>query len=316
MLRDMKRMILTVMVALSTALAAAPAAFAGDPPPADPVRLVFEEANKAGADQVAQAKLLVRIELEIKANPKRPEAHFVRGFILSRMTKLPEALAAYDEATRLDPKFAEAYYNAGVILGDMKRHKEAIARFEQALSYDPKHIDAAYNAAQSAYMLKDFNKALTLWQAAEKLAPDDFDIVKKVLQAMNALGMEREAVAQRDKLLLLWKNSKNAAVRNQKEFVFDQFDVGKWHIYAAETFNPSGILYYVYTFKVAGADDKIVGTVNLESSAYGRETGVPFIVGMTLPGKHVTTGTMYKALPNYSSELKPVVIKLVQENFK
>jgi len=108
MLRDMKRMILTVIVALSTALAAAPAAFAGDPPPADPVRLVFEEANKAGADQVAQAKLLVRIELEIKANPKRPEAHFVRGFILSRMTKLPEALAAYDEATRLDPKFAEA----------------------------------------------------------------------------------------------------------------------------------------------------------------------------------------------------------------
>jgi hypothetical protein len=66
------------MVALTTVLAAVPVAFADDSPLADPVRLTFEEANKAGADQVAQAKLLVR-ELEIKANPKRPEAHFVRA---------------------------------------------------------------------------------------------------------------------------------------------------------------------------------------------------------------------------------------------
>ena len=54
------------------------------------------------------------------------------GVTLSELKRYEEALAAYEQAIRLDPNFAYAYENKGDVLRDLKRFKEAEQAFEKA----------------------------------------------------------------------------------------------------------------------------------------------------------------------------------------
>jgi tetratricopeptide (TPR) repeat protein len=52
--------------------------------------------------------------------------------------RVPEAVAEYEAALRLDPQFAEAYCNLGtVLLGLPDRRADARAQFEAALRIRP-----------------------------------------------------------------------------------------------------------------------------------------------------------------------------------
>src|SRR5262249_25696379 len=151
----------------------------------------------------------------------------------------------------LDPKLADAAYNAGVVLSTLNKEKDAIAHWDKAFAINARHVDAAYNAGQGYYNQKDFKKAAERWKAAEKLAGDDFQIAKKLVQAYVALGDDKQAATARARVFELWKAGKAGKA---KDYVFDQFDVGKHHIYAVEAFDPSGDLAYVYRFDVTDSD--------------------------------------------------------------
>jgi tetratricopeptide (TPR) repeat protein len=230
-------------------------------------------------------KALVDLDALVKKQPKSADAHYARGWVLSRLSKDKEAVAAYDKAFLVDKKLADAAYNAGVVLARGKRHKDASIRFDRALTADPKHVDAAYNAGQTYYDMKQYQKAADRWTIASELAPDDFNAAKKIVQAYFALGKEADAMKAREKVFALKKAGKDPQVAKMKSYVFDQFDVGKYHIFVYETFDTSGDLAYVYTFQVT-EQDKPVGSVNLETSAVLREQGVPFILGMDKGDKH------------------------------
>jgi tetratricopeptide (TPR) repeat protein len=198
----------------------------------------------------------------------------------------------------------------GAAMGDeMTRFAEDAARFDAQLKAEPANVDAAYNAAQAYYNLGKMGLALERWRHAQKLAPDDFDIAKKVLQATYGAGHAAEIPAAHAAVLALWKKSSDARVRGLKEFVFDQFHLGQTLVMANETLAPSGDLYDVYNFKLYDSANKLVGIVHLESSQYGRETGVPFVVGVTTPARHLTKNIMFKSLPPYA-ELKQIVAKV------
>ena len=67
-----------------------------------------------------------------------------KGVALRNLKRHAEALAAFDQAIRLDPNYARTYSNKGNALTDLKRHAEALAAFERtnelsctrALHYD------------------------------------------------------------------------------------------------------------------------------------------------------------------------------------
>ena len=248
---------------------------------------------------------LAAVEAIIAKNAKDPDAYYARGWLLSRVGKPDDAVTAYDHALSLDPKLADAAYNAGVVLGSLHKEKEAIAHFDKALAIDPKHVDAAYNAGQGYYNTKDFHHAAERWATAAKLAPDDFQIAKKVVQAEHAVG--NDGAAARDHVFALWKAGK---VGGAKDYVFDQFDVGAHHIYASETFETGGDLAYVYRFDVTDNDNKL-GSVNLETSAVIREQGIPYLLGMDKGGTHSQLGKSWKKLPSYK-ELKPLVVDAIK----
>jgi len=54
------------------------------------------------------------------------------GVTLSDFKRYEEALAAYEQAIRLDPTNADFYYMKGNVLRDLKRYKEAEQAFEKA----------------------------------------------------------------------------------------------------------------------------------------------------------------------------------------
>jgi tetratricopeptide (TPR) repeat protein len=277
-----------------------------------PYEAIFEMSDAAPQDRAVQEKALARIDAEVARAPKLALNHYVRGRILSRLGRDAEALAAYDEAVGHDATLGSAHYNAGVVLARLGRKKEAGERFDRALTLDPKAADAAYNAGQSYYDLKDFAAALDRFQRAHRLAPADFDAAKKVIQANLALDREKEAWKVRDRLIALWKSSRDPAVRRLREYVLDQFEVGTTYVMAYETLAPAEDLAYLYTFKVFSRDDKPVGTVQLETSAVLREGGVAYVMGVSRGATHQTTGPAFKALPRYSA-VKEAAKRLIAE---
>jgi tetratricopeptide (TPR) repeat protein len=274
---------------------------------------ILKEAEANEKNRTVLEKCLAQIDREIAARPNLALNHYTRGWLLSRLARPDDAVAAYDRALALDPKLADAAYNAGVVLADMRREEEALKRWDAAVKADPKHVDALYNAGQLRYNRKEFAKALECWSKARLLAPADFGVAKKVLQATNALGDRAAAKKAREAVFEIWRTSQDDQVRKLTEYVFDQFDVGKLHVYAFETFEPKGDLYCVYTFRAAGPDNKIVGTVQLESSKIIREMGTPYILGYTTGAVHHTTSSTFKELPTYEA-LKPQIVRLVEEH--
>ncbi|MEO7096415.1 MAG: tetratricopeptide repeat protein [Polyangiales bacterium] len=265
-------------------------------------------------DPAALADALAKLDDLVKTQPKQADAHYARGWVLSRLERGDEAVAAYDKAFALDKKLADAAYNAGVVLARAGKQKDAVARFDKALTADPKLVDAAYNAGQGYYDLKQFAKAAERWTAAQKLVPDDFNTAKKLVQAYMALGKAAEAAKARDKVFALKKASTDPGIVKMKSFVFDQFDVGKLHIFVFEAFDTSGDLAYVYQFQVTESD-KPIGSVNLETSAVIREQGVPFLLGMDKGDKHTTfSDKAWKKLPAYK-DIKAIAIEKIKASF-
>ncbi len=280
----------------------------------EPAIRILREAMAKADDRAFLERSLAAVDEETRKNPKGANNHYARGWLLSRLKRGEEAVAAYDEANRVSPGFADALYNAGVVLAGLGKVDEALARWEAAIAANPKHVDAYYNAAQNYYNRKDFKRALDRWSKARALVPKDFDIVKKVLQAENALGDREAAAKTRLALFELRRTSEDPRIRQLKSYVFDQFDVGKAHIYVYETFEPEGDLYQVYRFQITDPSGKAVGSIDLESSAVIREAGTPYVLGMNVEGEHTTFSIGYKALPAYT-DLKETVTPLIEKHF-
>jgi thioredoxin-like negative regulator of GroEL len=69
--------------------------------------------------------------------PINPRAHYNLGNALLKTGRLPEAIAQYDDALRLQPDYAHAHVNLGSTLAKTGRLPEAIAHYEAALRLEP-----------------------------------------------------------------------------------------------------------------------------------------------------------------------------------
>ena len=247
-------------------------------------------------------KAIATMRKAIVLDPKDARFRFELGRMLAREGNAKEALASMLEACRLDPGHAEAHASAGTLLVGAGKDDEAIAHFKRAVELEPGHVNSWYNLGQVHYNHARFEAALEAWTTACELAPDDFETRTKLVQALYALGRYDDMKPHRDRAIEL-------RPKDRKEFCFDQFDVGEDRVFAYETFDKQGDLYYHFTFKVTSKKGEIVKTVNLESSAVIREMGVQFILGANLPdGVHRNYGIQWKEMPPYG-ELKALVVK-------
>src|SRR6266699_748821 len=91
------------------------------------------------------------------------------GDTLRGLKRYQEALAAYEQAIRLDPNLALAYNDKGDALYDLKRYQEALAAYEQAIHLSPNYALAYHNKSLALSALGKKKEAQQAHEMARRL---------------------------------------------------------------------------------------------------------------------------------------------------
>lgn len=185
-----------VLVAL-LALAAAGCASVAPPPPAAPaavaeapvsadVQQAFDNAVRAlAAGQVAQAESGFRA-LTV-SNPELGGPHADLGLIYRQTGRLPEAVAALEQAVRASPKQPLYLNQLGLAYRQQGQFDQAREAYERALELAPDYAAAMLNLAiLNDLYLGDGRRALALYERYLELSPQgDAQVSKWVLDLRN-----------------------------------------------------------------------------------------------------------------------------------
>ncbi len=107
--------------------------------------------------------------LDLRLLLKTKQEWINEGSALYDLKRYEEALAAYEQAIRLDPNVAVAYNNKGNILYDLKRYKEALAAYEQAIRLDPNYAYAYHGKGLALDKLRRSKEAQQCYEKARQL---------------------------------------------------------------------------------------------------------------------------------------------------
>lgn len=106
----------------------------------------------------------------INALEKTAQQWLDEGTEFLRFLKYDEALAAYEQAIRLDPPNAAVVYcDKGYTLSLLERYEEALVAYEQAIHLDPANIGAYTSKSYTLYALERQEEALAAYEQAIRL---------------------------------------------------------------------------------------------------------------------------------------------------
>jgi tetratricopeptide (TPR) repeat protein len=152
--------------------------FAGAPAFANDV----EEASKLlKAGQPAQA--MDRVNKALSANPRDPQARFLKGLIFTEQGKLPEAIDIFTKLTQDYPNLPEPYNNLAVIYASQGQYEKARAALEQSIRTHPSYATAYENLGDVYAKLASqaYGKALQL-DASNTGAQNKLSLVRELVR--------------------------------------------------------------------------------------------------------------------------------------
>lgn len=119
---------------------------------------------KLGIDKASHGDLdsaVAAFNEAIKINPKYAPAYELLGKAYSIERKTDQAIANYDLAIQYDPKSKNAYYQRGSLKGQKSDFDGAIQDFSHVLEIEPQYAPAMYNRGHAKYFKGDLNGAMT-----------------------------------------------------------------------------------------------------------------------------------------------------------
>lgn len=138
------------------------------------------------------------------------ETYFYRGNEKYLMRIYQDAIAAYDEAIRLQPDFANAYVNRGLAKEKLGQHESAIMDYNSAIKIDPTLAGAYNNRGSAQRRLGQHFSALEDLNTAIQLDPHYVKAYVNRGNAKNSLGHPSEALEDFNTALDLDPNSAEA----------------------------------------------------------------------------------------------------------
>jgi len=110
----------------------------------DRADILYNMAHAAGAmERLPDAVAFYRAALRVDS--AFDKAHYNLAKIHVHLDDPEQALSHYQEAIRINPEFVEAYNDLGVLLFNMGKPAEAAAAFQKALSIKPNYFEALSN---------------------------------------------------------------------------------------------------------------------------------------------------------------------------
>lgn len=143
----------------------------------------------------AIAILLFALVLGGATAPSPGYAAYERANALFVAKKFPEALAATEEALRLDPKLVPALTLKAKLAMAALRLDVARQCLEQALALDPRAPYAQFLYGLEAYLGNDAKEALPRFRKARQLNPTDPRAALYLGLTLESLGQTREALS-------------------------------------------------------------------------------------------------------------------------
>ena len=118
------------------------------------------------------------------------------GRALEARGDLTAATIAYERAVRARSGSAVAHDKLGFVLGRQNRIPEALAEFARAIKLDPTLFDAQYHLGATKWWTRDLEGALGPLRAAVRLRPDHAEARYYLGTTLRQLGRIPEAVTQ------------------------------------------------------------------------------------------------------------------------
>src|SRR5581483_7477323 len=134
---------------------------------------------KSGQPQQA----LERVNRALAANPKDPQARFLKGLILTEQGKQQDAIEIFSKLTQDYPNLPEPYNNLAVIYASQGQYDKARSALEQSIRTHPSYATAYENLGDVYAKLASqaYGKALQL-DASNAGAQNKLSLVRELVR--------------------------------------------------------------------------------------------------------------------------------------
>ena len=137
------------------------------------LRLLVSMASSYAGRRRDAAERVRWLQAAVGAHPESPMAHNNLGTVLDDLKDIDGAIAAYQEAIRLDPQNASvAHANLGASLKNKGNPDAAIVEYQKALQLDSKNTGALVNWGRALEVKKDWKGAIAKYREAIGIDPD------------------------------------------------------------------------------------------------------------------------------------------------
>lgn len=131
----------------------------------------------------------------LERNPDLAVAHFNVALLYRKQKRYADALAAYEEAIRLDiPKPEEAWLNMGILYSEMQQEENARRMYDRALEIAPDYIPALYNRAGHFEEVDERQKAIEEYERILSLDPQHWDSMARLVYPQKITADKRDLV--------------------------------------------------------------------------------------------------------------------------
>ena len=155
----------------------------------------------------------------IKLEPSSAEAYKLLGNILQARGKLDGAMRAYERAVEIRPSFAEAVANLGSIFYRQYKLKRAAEYYERAIALNPNLAGAYLNLGNVWRDLGEKSRALASWQEALSRNPDigGAQFQMKLGNLLLELSQHSQAIACYERAIILSESFEKQLASSQEK---------------------------------------------------------------------------------------------------
>src|SRR5262249_50846258 len=101
------------------------------------------------------------------------DAEFLRGMVLYKQNKNPDALTAFQKTLSIDPNYSSARYYEAATYDRLNQADQSIAAYKKTVEADPEYAPAWYDLGVAYYNAGDYKNAAGAYEQTIKYDPNN-----------------------------------------------------------------------------------------------------------------------------------------------